>query len=150
MVMNTQTSKATLMGEKSRRAGFLGQLARLSFIAVGAAVLANCPFYVVSLSKYFSHVDVYRQLALGMPRAEAVEILRKNHLSCGLAYSKEAPPLECEFGDFWRVYRIGFSPEPNSRLEVKQFFFIHRSSSLGWLIHRHWGLFENSPQESVG
>lgn len=109
---------------------------RVILAAALFACLMDGFFYAGSLSGSLSHMGVYRQLKLDMPRSQAIQILSSHQISCGSDYPRETPPLACDFWDFWRYYRISFSPGADGQLEMKFFQFRPATSSLSSIVRR--------------
>lgn len=116
------------------------RVANVCLVAGVVGLSLNLVVYAGILSSDLSHMAAYRELHLGMPRAAVVQILQKNKIGCGTVYSRDTPPLGCEFWDFWRDYKVGFAPGSNGQLEFKSFTYRHRSTSFAaavrWLDSR--------------
>jgi hypothetical protein len=72
-----------------------------------------------------SRLDIYRSLSLGLPRADAIRILRRNEIGCGVV-SLAAPGeeiRECWFWDPWRTYGIVFEPGGGGRIITKGYSY---------------------------
>jgi hypothetical protein len=65
---------------------------RTVFWLVAAAATLN----LLSYARSVSHLHVYRDLQLGMPRSEAMQVLRAQSIDCGslssASYPKGSPP----------------------------------------------------------
>lgn len=107
---------------------------RTVFWLVAAAATLN----LLSYARSVSHLHVYRDLQLGMPRSEAMQVLRAQSIDCGslssASYPKGSPPRECWFSDFWREYRLVFSLGGDGCVLMKSFAYRRHSPSLVRLI----------------
>jgi hypothetical protein len=111
------------------------------FLLIGAlvAVTINSLPYIISFDRYLSHMTAYRAVHLGMPRSDAIAILRENNLDCGSVYPPASLPRSCQFWDFWRAYTVSFGPGSDGYVELKYYSYRLRQRSLmravSWIRH---------------
>jgi hypothetical protein len=134
-----KTDGGTIMLSTSKGNRTIGKRVLILVVALMASICISGPFWALSLSRYLSHMDVYRSLSLGLKRKDALKILEDNKIPCGSIYPKDCAPQQCQFWDFWREYRVSFSSADDSRVLQKSYSYRRRNLSLfrfgRWLVH---------------
>ena len=94
-------------------------------------------FLVTVYGRSSSRLDIFRALSLGLPRTEALQILKRNEIGCGILSTSEAQlPRECWFWDPWRTYGIVFEPGENGRIMTRGYTYRNQSARLSGTIRR--------------
>ncbi len=69
------------------------------------------------IAHFLSRSNIYEQVELNTPQAEALELLRSDEVYCQDAWISH----RCTFDDYWRVYTITFSETDPQHTVIRKF-----------------------------
>lgn len=98
--------------------------ARRLLLVLAVTFVLEAPFLAYDLYKTVSHASIYEKLVLDLPRDQAIRLLQRQQVRCGVTAALDGPGQPdtnvCRFSDFWRDYTVVIDPATN-RISARQY-----------------------------
>ena len=120
-----------ILSHQRKEANYGATTRKILFRGLVAGMLMASLLILLDLKSYVSRADLFNQIELNMPEADAMRRLQKSEVYCDVSPTS----YHCTFDDFWRVYRITVS-EPQQIVTRKEFAYKRPANSVLFRLFR--------------